>query len=138
MGNIQTHSAQEQKESRDRGLKLIETMAGFCIVCILSLAFVGQLSVSGHVSLCIFCIALPMFILNRLDCEPPTPRVLGNAGGMILLLAMFLAIVGLEFLILQVFPVAACTYAAAIILCTVFWRACGTRGRRKDTTKRRV
>jgi len=48
-------------------VRLTEVLAGLCVACILTWAFIGPLHLAGKLSVCGFSLALPLLVATRLE-----------------------------------------------------------------------
>ena len=48
-------------------IRIVETIMGLCLVCILTLAFLSPLHWSGKISICLFSCVLPLMVAVRID-----------------------------------------------------------------------
>lgn len=112
--------------NHERGIRHIEIMAGFSVACVLTLAFMDNLTTSGHTALGMFSVAAPMLVLLRIDGEPPPPYHLENFWGFLILwLGLLLDVLGFGFLIWQKLHWAAIAYFCTIPTCLVVWTIIG-------------
>ncbi len=97
--------------------RIVETITGLCLVCILTLAFMGPLHWSGKISICLFSLVLPLMAAVRIDISNfPNPRsLLRGHFDDVARFGSCLAVVAFMFLLWDVFICAALLFAAACI-----------------------
>jgi hypothetical protein len=130
--SAETGPAPPSKHIRhDVRIHTVEALAGFCLACILTLAFMSPLSAIGKWSFCIFSAAFPIFVLTRIQLRNPRP--LGTLVDNMLLGAAVASAFALILLVWSVYWLAAVLlFASGVTALAIIFRASRTA---KATTK---
>jgi hypothetical protein len=107
-------SPQPFEPPSDFFIRIIETITGLCVVCILTLAFMSPLHWPGKISLCIFSLTLPVMVAVRIDISnaPSSGSLLRGNFDDFARAGACAAVVGFIFLLFAVFWFAAILFAA--------------------------
>jgi hypothetical protein len=101
--------------------RIVETITGLCLVCILTLAFLSPLHWSGKISICLFSCVLPLMVAVRIDIfNAPNPGAL--LRGRLDDVARFgscAAVVAFMFLLWQAFWPAAFLFAGVCVVLVI-------------------
>jgi len=98
-------------------VRLVETITGLCLVCILTLAFLSPLRWPGKISICLFSCVLPLMVAVRIDIHnSPNPgSLLRGHFDDFARFGSCAAVVAFVFLVWQAFWPAAILFAAICI-----------------------
>ena len=101
--------------------RIVETITGLCLVCILTLAFLSPLHWTGKISICLFSCVLPLMVAVRIDIfNAPNPvSLLRGRLDDVARIGSCAAVVAFMFLLWQAFWASAFLFAGVCVVLVI-------------------